>query len=78
MWVGISVMSMTVMFREDVFYRAKRRAPFGAVGCVLFLLIYYLVPASLHPYIGILGGIVWDFLPVIWADDFYILWGLCT
>ena len=57
MWVGISVMSMTVMFREDVFYRAKRRAPFGAVGCVLFLLIYYLVPVSLHPYIGILGGI---------------------
>lgn len=57
MWVGISIMSMLVPFYKDTIYRAKRRAPFNAVGCVLFLILYTVLPESLYPFLGILGGI---------------------
>lgn len=57
MWVGISIMSLLVPFYQDTIYRAKRRAPFNIVGCLLFFILYTLLPQSLYPYMGIIGGI---------------------
>lgn len=57
MWVGISVMSLLVPFYQDTIYRAKRRAPFNVIGCLLFLILYTVLPESMYPYMGIIGGI---------------------
>lgn len=57
MWVGIACMSIMTPLVKDCTFREMRRAPFNAVGCLLFIVLYHLVPASLHPYLGILGGI---------------------
>lgn len=57
MWVGISAMSVLLPFTEDLMYRVKRRAPFGAIGCAVFAVIYFLLPESMYPFIGVLGGI---------------------
>lgn len=57
MWVGISVMSLLVPFYGDTIYRAKRRAPFNVIGCLLFLILYKVMPESLLPFMGIIGGI---------------------
>lgn len=57
MWVGICAMSMLAPFFEDTLYRAKRRAPFTFLGCILFIILYYTIPESAFGYIGILGGI---------------------
>lgn len=57
MWFGICTMSLLHPFREDLIYRAKRRAPFNVVGGVVFCVIYSLFPVSARPFIGLLGGI---------------------
>lgn len=57
MWVGVSVMSVLLPFTQDLLYRVKRRAPFGAIGCAVFAVIYLLLPESMYPFIGLLGGI---------------------
>lgn len=57
MWIGISAMSVLHPFAHDMMYRVKRRIPFGAIGCAAFAVIYMILPESLYPFIGILGGI---------------------
>ena len=37
--------------------RAKRRGPFNIVGCMIFLVLYHVLPESMYPYIGMIGGI---------------------
>lgn len=57
MWVGISAMSVLLPFTKDLVYRLKRRLPFGAVGCGVFAILYMILPESIGPFIGILGGV---------------------
>lgn len=57
MWFGICTMSLLHPFREDLMYRSKRRAPFNIIGCIVFFILYSVLPASVHPYIGLIGGI---------------------
>lgn len=57
MWVGISAMSVLLPFTQDLVYRLKRRLPFGAVGCGVFAILYMVLPESIGPFIGLLGGI---------------------
>lgn len=57
MWVGIAVMSVLLPFEKDMEYRAKRRAPFNILGCGIFLLLYWILPKSMYPFIGLIGGI---------------------
>ena len=42
---------------EDSVERAKRRGPFNIVGCMIFLILYHVLPESMYPYIGMIGGI---------------------
>lgn len=57
MWAGIACMSVCLPFHEDSVERAKRRGPFNVVGCMIFLVLYHVLPESMYPYIGMIGGI---------------------
>ena len=57
MWAGIACMSVCLPFHEDSVERAKRRGPFNIVGCMIFLILYHVLPESMYPYIGMIGGI---------------------
>lgn len=57
MWVGIASMSVMLPFAKDMEFRVKRRAPFNILGCVIFLLMYLILPESMYPFIGVIGGI---------------------
>lgn len=57
MWVGIACMSVMLPFAKDSEYRVRRRAPFNILGCAIFLVLYLILPESMYPYIGLIGGI---------------------
>ncbi len=57
MWAGIACMSVCLPFPEDCITRARDRWIFNVVGCLLFIGLYLLLPKSMHPYIGMIGGI---------------------
>ena len=57
MWAGIACMSVCLPFHKDSVERAKRRGPFNIVGCMIFLVLYHVLPESMYPYIGMIGGI---------------------
>ena len=57
MWAGIACMSVCLPFSSDIIERAKKRGPYNIAGCLIFIVLYYALPAELHPYIGIIGGI---------------------
>lgn len=57
MWVGIACMSVCLPFQKDLEVRAKARGIYNIAGCLIFLVIYTVLPESLHPMIGIIGGI---------------------
>lgn len=57
MWVGIACMSVCLPFQKDLEVRAKSRGIYNIAGCLIFLVIYTILPKSLHSMIGIIGGI---------------------
>ena len=57
MWAGIASMSVCLPFPDDCKERAGKRAAFNIVGCLLFAILYLLLPESMYPYIGMIGGI---------------------
>ena len=57
MWAGIACMSVCLPFSSDLMERAKKRGPYNIVGCLIFLVLYAILPPSMYPYIGIIGGI---------------------
>lgn len=57
MWAGIACMSVCLPFTEDCMGRAGKRGMFNIVGCVLFIVLYLILPESMYPYIGMIGGI---------------------
>ena len=57
MWAGIACMSVCLPFQKDLEVRAKSRGIYNIAGCLIFLVIYTILPKSLHSMIGIIGGI---------------------
>ena len=57
MWAGIACMSVCLPFTEDCTARAGKRGVFNVVGCLLFIALYLVLPESMYPYIGMIGGI---------------------
>ena len=57
MWAGIACMSVCLPFTEDCASRAGNRGLFNVVGCLLFIVLYLVLPESMYPYIGMIGGI---------------------
>ena len=57
MWIGIASMSVCLPFSKDVDKRIGNRALFNVVGCAIFAVMYIVLPESMYPYIGMIGGI---------------------
>ena len=57
MWAGIACMSVCLPFTEDCVARVGKRWQFNIVGCVFFIVLYLVLPKSMYPYIGMIGGI---------------------
>ena len=57
MWAGIACMSVCLPFTDDCVARSAKRWQFNIVGCVLFIVLYLILPESMYPYIGMIGGI---------------------
>ena len=57
MWAGIACMSVCLPFTDDCIARSGKRWQFNIVGCVLFIALYLILPESMYPYIGMIGGI---------------------
>lgn len=49
MWAGIACMSVCLPFSSDIVERAKKRGPYNIVGCLIFLVLYYILPPSMYP-----------------------------
>ena len=57
MWAGIACMSVCLPFTKDCEQRAVPRGLYNIIGCAVFLVLYFLLPESMYPYIGMIGGI---------------------
>ena len=57
MWAGIACMSVCLPFTEDCIARSGKRWQFNIVGCAIFIILYLVLPKSMYPYIGMIGGI---------------------
>ena len=57
MWAGIACMSVCLPFTEDCISRSGKRWQFNIVGCAIFIVLYLILPESMYPYIGMIGGI---------------------
>lgn len=57
MWAGIACMSVCLPFTEDCIARSGKRWQFNIVGCAIFIVLYLVLPESMYPYIGMIGGI---------------------
>ena len=57
MWAGIACMSVCLPFTEDCISRSGKRWQFNVVGCAIFIVLYLILPESMYPYIGMIGGI---------------------
>ena len=54
MWAGIACMSVCLPFTEDCIPRSVSRGMFNVVGCLLFIVLYLILPKSMYPYIGMI------------------------
>ncbi len=61
MWIGFACMSVLQPDKEKVEYRVKNRYPFVIIGCLIFAVIYLVLPRELRGYVGILGGLIVGF-----------------
>ena len=57
MWIGIACMSVCLPFSKDIEGRAGKRGAFNVIGCLIFSIMYIVLPKSMYPYIGMIGGI---------------------
>ena len=57
MWAGIACMSVCLPFTDDCVARSGKRWQFNIIGCLLFIVLYLVLPESMYPYIGMIGGI---------------------
>lgn len=57
MWAGIACMSVCLPFTKDCMTRADKRGLFNIVGSLLFVILYFILPKFMYPYIGMIGGI---------------------
>ena len=57
MWAGIACMSVCLPFPSDCTKRVSDRGIFNVVGCLIFMVLYTVLPKTMYPYIGMIGGI---------------------
>ena len=55
---GIACMSVCLPFTNDCVCQIRKQiGSFNIVGCAIFIVLYLVLPESMYPYIGMIGGI---------------------
>ena len=75
MWAGIACMSVCLPFTGDCMGRAEKRGLFNIVGSLIFVALYLILPESMYPYIGMIGGIGVGY-SAGYADGIQYVWGV--
>ena len=60
-WIGFSCMSILQMDNDKVEFRSKTRPIYVAIGCVIFYLVYIMLPQDSKGFIGVIGGLMVGF-----------------
>lgn len=58
MWIGFSCMSILQPSQDKFEFRYKKRPPFLVIGCLIFGILYLVLPKELRGYTGIIGGLM--------------------
>lgn len=61
MWIGFACMSVIQPDKEKLQYRVNKRYPFVIIGCLMFAVIYLVLPKEYRGYAGIIGGLMVGF-----------------
>lgn len=57
-WIGFACMSILQPDEEKVQFRYKKRTPYVIIGCLLFGVIYLVLPEKYTGNIGMIGGLI--------------------
>lgn len=58
MWIGFSCLAILQPSKEKLEFRYKNRVPFTIIGCLLFGVVYIVLPQKYYGYIGMIGGLM--------------------
>lgn len=58
MWIGAACISMLQPDKSKIQVRSKERPMFVIVGCIMFAIVYLILPKELTGSIGMLGGLI--------------------
>ena len=61
MWIGFACMSILQPTQEKIDFRLRTRFPYMIVGCIMYFIIYLVMPNEYANLIGMLGGIMVGF-----------------
>lgn len=67
------LMSVCLPFTGDCNEEQRKRGMFNIVGSLLFVVLY-LLPESMYPYIGMIGGIRWYSAGYTWRSSLLYVW----
>ena len=57
MWIGIACMSVCLPFSKVIEGRAGKRGAFNIVGCLIFSIMYIVLPKSMYTFIVLIVSI---------------------
>ena len=55
--LAVGMILCMIIFYKNQKNRVGKRGMFNIVGCALFVVLYLILPESMYPYIGMIGGI---------------------
>lgn len=61
MWIGFSCMSVLQPSKEKMEFRVKTRPIYMILGCIIFGVIYFVLPEQFRGYMGMIGGFMVGF-----------------
>lgn len=61
MWIGFACMSIVQPNKAQVDIRCKERIPYVTIGCIMYCILYFILPAQYVVLIGMIGGIMVGF-----------------
>ena len=77
MWIGFACMSIVQPYKDRMDTRCKERVPFAVVGCIMYCILYFILPKNFTSLIGMLGGIMVGFSATYkWQTVFNTFGGL--
>lgn len=60
-WIGFACMSIVHPYKDKINLRCKDRVSFAILGCIIYSILYFILPKESVGLIGVLGGIMVGF-----------------